>query len=136
MNDQTEKLVTKIYEQTHQKIEPDDPILTLLIAQQILIDELTNNLSDIQDEEQEKIQKMYQIAFDKSAVIASDMADTIKREIKNHLQETLKAADAKSHKEFDVLSRKLQMLSVLIYICIAVNACLIAFLIKMVIKAM
>lgn len=38
MNQQTEKLVAKIYEQTHVKIEEDDPVLSLFLAQQVLID--------------------------------------------------------------------------------------------------
>lgn len=77
MNHATEQIVAKIYQQTHVKIEADDPIVSLLIAQQLLFDELTNDLADIEEVEHEKIAKLYKAAFEKAAVITSEMTEKI-----------------------------------------------------------
>lgn len=121
MNQQTEKLVAKIYEQTHVKIEEDDPVLSLFLAQQVLIDELSNDLSDIQEEQHEKVQKMYQIAFDKSALLTSEMAEKIENSIKSSLKAISQQKDKARTQEYSSLSKKISNLSMMVYLFILVN---------------
>ena len=121
MNQQTEKLVAKIYEQTHVKIEEDDPVLSLFLAQQVLIDELSNDLSDIQEEQYEKVQKMYQIAFDKSALLTSEMAEKIENSIGSSLKAISQQKDKARTQEYSSLSKKISNLSMMVYLFILVN---------------
>lgn len=121
MNQQTEKLVAKIYEQTHVKIEEDDPVLSLFLAQQVLIDELSNDLSDIQEEQYEKVQKMYQIAFDKSALITSEMAEKIENSIESSLNAISQQKDKAKTQEYSSLYKKISNLSMMVYLFILVN---------------
>lgn len=121
MNQQTEKLVAKIYEQTHVKIEEDDPVLSLFLAQQVLIDELSNDLSDIQEEQYEKVQKMYQIAFDKSALLTSEMTEKIKNSIESSLKAISQQKDKARTQEYSSLSKKISNLSMMVYLFILVN---------------
>lgn len=121
MNQQTEKLVAKIYEQTHVKIEEDDPVLSLFLAQQVLIDELSNDLSDIQEEQYEKVQKMYQIAFDKSALITSEMAEKIENSIESSLKAISQQKDKAKTQEYSSLYKKISNLSMMVYLFILVN---------------
>lgn len=121
MNQQTEKLVAKIYEQTHVKIEEDDPVLSLFLAQQVLIDELSNDLSDIQEEQYEKVQKMYQIAFDKSALITSEMAEKIENSIESSLKAISQQKDKEKTQEYSSLYKKISNLSMMVYLFILVN---------------
>lgn len=121
MNQQTEKLVAKIYEQTHVKIEEDDPVLSLFLAQQVLIDELSNDLSDIQEEQYEKVQKMYQIAFDKSALLTSEMAEKIENSIESSLKAISQQKDKEKTQEYSSLYKKISNLSMMVYLFILVN---------------
>jgi len=121
MNQQTEKLVAKIYEQTHVKIEEDDPVLSLFLAQQVLIDELSNDLSDIQEEQYEKVQKMYQIAFDKSALLTSEMAEKIENSIESSLKAISQQKDKAKTQEYSSLYKKISNLSMMVYLFILVN---------------
>lgn len=121
MNQQTEKLVAKIYEQTHVKIEEDDPVLSLFLAQQVLIDELSNDLSDIQEEQYEKVQKMYQIAFDKSALLTSEMAEKIENSIESSLKAITQQKDKAKTQEYSSLYKKISNLSMMVYLFILVN---------------
>ena len=121
MNQQTEKLVAKIYEQTHVKIEEDDPVLSLFLAQQVLIDELSNDLSDIQEEQYEKVQKMYQIAFDKSALLTSVMAEKIENSIESSLKAISQQKDKAKTQEYSSLYKKISNLSMMVYLFILVN---------------
>ena len=121
MNQQTEKLVAKIYEQTHVKIEEDDPVLSLFLAQQVLIDELSNDLADIQEEQHEKVQKMYQIAFDKSALLTSEMAEKIENSIESSLKAISQQKDKARTQEYSSLSKKISNLSMMVYLFILVN---------------
>ena len=121
MNQQTEKLVAKIYEQTHVKIEEDDPVLSLFLAQQVLIDELSNDLSDIQKEQYEKVQKMYQIAFDKSALLTSEMAEKIENSIESSLKAISQQKDKAKTQEYSSLYKKISNLSMMVYLFILVN---------------
>lgn len=121
MNQQTEKLVAKIYEQTHVKIEEDDPVLSLFLAQQVLIDELSNDLSDIQEEQYEKVQKMYQIAFDKSALLTSEMAEKIENSIESSLKAISQRKDKAKTQEYSSLYKKISNLSMMVYLFILVN---------------
>lgn len=121
MNQQTEKLVAKIYEQTHVKIEEDDPVLSLFLAQQVLIDELSNDLSDIQEEQYEKVQKMYQIAFDKSALLTSEMAEKIENSIERSLKAISQQKDKAKTQEYSSLYKKISNLSMMVYLFILVN---------------
>ena len=121
MNQQTEKLVAKIYEQTHVKIEEDDPVLSLFLAQQVLMDELSNDLSDIQEEQYEKVQKMYQIAFDKSALLTSEMAEKIENSIESSLKAISQQKDKARTQEYSSLSKKISNLSMMVYLFILVN---------------
>lgn len=121
MNQQTEKLVAKIYEQTHVKIEEDDPVLSLFLAQQVLIDELSNDLSDIQEEQYEKVQKMYQIDFDKSALLTSEMAEKIENSIESSLKAISQQKDKAKTQEYSSLYKKISNLSMMVYLFILVN---------------
>lgn len=121
MNQQTEKLVAKIYEQTHVKIEEDDPVLSLFLAQQVLIDELSNDLSDIQEEQYEKVQKMYQTAFDKSALLTSEMAEKIENSIESSLKAISQQKDKAKTQEYSSLYKKISNLSMMVYLFILVN---------------
>lgn len=121
MNQQTEKLVAKIYEQTHVKIEEDDPVLSLFLAQQVLIDELSNDLSDIQEEQYEKVQKMYQIAFDKSALLTSEMAEKIENSIESSLKAISQQKDKAKTQEYSSLYKKISNLSMMVYLFILAN---------------
>lgn len=121
MNQQTEKLVAKIYEQTHVKIEEDDPVLSLFLAQQVLIDELSNDLSDIQEEQYEKVQKMYQIAFDKSALLTSEMAEKIENSIESSLKAISQQKTKAKTQEYSSLYKKISNLSMMVYLFILVN---------------
>lgn len=121
MNQQTEKLVAKIYEQTHVKIEEDDPVLSLFLAQQVLIDELSNDLSDIQEEQYEKVQKMYQIAFDKSALLTSEMTEKIENSIESSLKAISQQKDKAKTQEYSSLYKKISNLSMMVYLFILVN---------------
>ena len=125
MNQQTEKLVAKIYEQTHVKIEEDDPVLSLFLAQQVLIDELSNDLSDIQEEQHEKVQKMYQIAFDKSALLTSEMAEKIENSIESSLKAISQQKDKARTQEYSSLSKKISNLSMMVYLFPIFGCCLL-----------
>lgn len=116
-----ESLIKRIYEQTHEKINNDDPIVTLLIAQQVLIDELSNDLSEIQEEQYEKVQKMYQIAFDKSALLTSEMAEKIENSIESSLKAISQQKDKARTQEYSSLSKKISNLSMMVYLFILVN---------------
>lgn len=116
-----ESLIKRIYEQTHEKINNDDPIVTLLIAQQILIDDFNTDLETIQEESEERLQKMYNASYEKSAVLTMDMASKINKSIEELLQEISKRKESAKKSEYSSLLGKIKKLTMLIYVFIALN---------------
>lgn len=116
-----ESLIKRIYEQTHEKINNDDPIVTLLIAQQILFDDFNTDLETIQEESEERLQKMYNASYEKSAVLTMDMASKINKSIEELLQEISKRKESTKKSEYSPLLRKIKKLTMLIYVFIALN---------------
>lgn len=116
-----ESLIKRIYEQTHEKINNDDPIVTLLIAQQILFDDFNTDLETIQEESEERLQKMYNASYKKSAVLTMDMASKINKSIEELLQEISKRKESAKKSEYSSLLGKIKKLTMLIYVFIALN---------------
>lgn len=116
-----ESLIKRIYEQTHEKINNDDPIVTLLIAQQILFDDFNTDLETIQEESEERLQKMYNASYEKSAVLTMDMASKINKSIEELLQEISKRKESAKKSEYSSLLGKIKKLTMLIYVFIALN---------------
>lgn len=116
-----ESLINRIYEQTHEKINNDDPIVTLLIAQQILFDDFNTDLETIQEESEERLQKMYNASYEKSAVLTMDMASKINKSIEELLQEISKRKESTKKSEYSSLLGKIKKLTMLIYVFIALN---------------
>lgn len=116
-----ESLIKRIYEQTHEKINNDDPIVTLLIAQQLLFDDFNTDLKTIQEESEERLQKIYNASYEKSAVLTMDMASKISKSIEEKLQEISKRKESAKKSEYNSLSGKIKKLMVLFYIFIALN---------------
>lgn len=116
-----ESLIKRIYEQTHEKINNDDPIVTLLIAQQILFDDFNTDLETIQEESEERLQKMYNASYEKSAVLTMDMASKINKSIEELLQEISKRKESAKKSEYSSLLGKIKKLTMLIYVFITLN---------------
>lgn len=116
-----ESLIKRIYEQTHEKINNDDPIVTLLIAQQILFDDFNTDLETIQEESEERLQKMYKASYEKSAVLTMDMASKINKSIEELLQEISKRKESAKKSEYSFLLGKIKKLTMLIYVFLALN---------------
>jgi hypothetical protein len=116
-----ESLIKRIYEQTHEKINNDDPIVTLLIAQQILFDDFNTDLETIQEESEERLQKMYNATYEKSAILTMDMASKINKSIEEKLQEISRRKESSKKSEYSSLSGKIKKLMMLFYIFIALN---------------
>lgn len=116
-----ESLIKRIYEQTHEKINNDDPIVTLLIAQQILFDDFNTDLETIQEESEERLQKMYNASYEKSAVLTMDMASKINKSIEELLQEISKRKESAKKSEYSSLLGKIKKLTMLIYVFLALN---------------
>lgn len=116
-----ESLIKRIYEQTHEKINNDDPIVTLLIAQQILFDDFNTDLETIQEESEERLQKMYKASYEKSAVLTMDMASKINKSIEELLQEISKRKESAKKSEYSSLLGKIKKLTMLIYVFLALN---------------
>lgn len=116
-----ESLIKRIYEQTHEKINNDDPIVTLLIAQQILFDDFNTDLETIQEESEERLQKMYNATYEKSAILTMDMASKINKSIEEKLQEISRRKESSKKSEYNSLSGKIKKLMMLFYIFIALN---------------
>lgn len=116
-----ESLIKRIYEQTHEKINNDDPIVTLLIALQILFDDFNTDLETIQEESEERLQKMYNASYEKSAVLTMDMASKINKSIEELLQEISKRKESAKKSEYSSLLGKIKKLTMLIYVFIALN---------------
>lgn len=116
-----ESLIKRIYEQTHEKINNDDPIVTLLIALQILFDDFNTDLETIHEESEERLQKMYNASYEKSAVLTMDMASKINKSIEELLQEISKRKESAKKSEYSSLLGKIKKLTMLIYVFIALN---------------
>lgn len=116
-----ESLIKRIYEQTHEKINNDDPIVTLLIAQQILFDDFNTDLETIQEESEERLQKMYNASYEKSAVLTMELASKINKSIEEKLQEISRRKESSKKSEYNSLSGKIKKLMMLFYIFIALN---------------
>ncbi|MBQ3775156.1 MAG: hypothetical protein II847_03385 [Ruminobacter sp.] len=123
-----ESLIKRIYEQTHEKINDDDPIVTLLIAQQILFDDFNTDLETIQEESEERLQKMYNASYEKSAVLTMDMASKIGKSIDEKLQEITRRKEAAKKSEYNSLSGKMKKLTMLFYVFITLNICTLSLL--------
>ena len=123
-----ESLIKRIYEQTHEKINDDDPIVTLLIAQQILFDDFNTDLETIQEESEERLQKMYNASYEKSAVLTMDMASKIGKSIDEKLQEITRRKEAAKKSEYNSLSGKMKKLTMLFYVIITLNICTLSLL--------
>ena len=98
----TNNLVNKIYQHTGKKLDPADPIIAQLAAQQLLIKDFELDLSEVLDDLDARLTKIYSSQQQKISQLTDSKLKNFESDLNSHIA---KLVSAETQKHMSAMNR-------------------------------